>query len=98
MKSYKLENVEENKLKDGASNSGLIHGILYQLCTIFSFLQFLLSFSELSKVEGCDLLGLLNLLLVGLDLLLQLGGQLGHSLLVLLVLVLGEHQLLDLPL
>merc|ERR1712227_1021957 len=39
---------------------------------------------------------LLNLLLVGLDLLLQLVGEVGHAVLVLLVLVLGKLQLLDL--
>merc|ERR1719297_753127 len=47
---------------------------------------------------GSNLLGLLDLLLVGLDLALQLAGQLGHSVLVLLVLTLGEGQLLGLAL
>merc|ERR1719323_346291 len=45
-----------------------------------------------------DLLGLLNLLLVGLDLSLQLVGELGHLVLVLVVLFLLELQLLDAPL
>merc|ERR1719323_2610974 len=44
------------------------------------------------------LLGLLNLLLVGLDLSLQLVGELGHLVLVLVVLFLLELQLLDAPL
>merc|ERR1719270_1004676 len=43
-------------------------------------------------------LGLLDLLLVGLYLALQLGGQLGHAVLVLLVFGVLELELLDLPL
>merc|ERR1711949_66339 len=63
---------------------------------VFGFLKLLLSLAELGQVEGGDLLGLLDLLLVGLDLLLQLAGQVGHAVLVLLVLVLRELQLLHL--
>merc|ERR1712020_103614 len=66
--------------------------------TLLSFFQLLLCLSELGQVEGSDLLGLLDLLLVGLDLLLQLAGQLSHPILVLLVFVNLERELLDLAL
>merc|ERR1719225_1964090 len=69
-----------------------------ELGTLLHLLQLLLGLSELGKVEGGDLLGLLDLLLVGLDLGLQLGGQVGHPVLVLLVLTGGEDQLLALAL
>merc|ERR1719384_2844932 len=49
----------------------------------------------LGQVEGCDLLGLLDLLLVALHLTLQLVDQGLHPLVVLLVLVPSESQLLD---
>merc|ERR1719175_8537 len=52
----------------------------------------------LGQVEGGDLLGLLDLLLVGLDLALELVDEGLHALVVLLVLVGGEGQLLDLAL
>merc|ERR1719195_2126824 len=52
----------------------------------------------LDQVEGGDLLGLLDLLLVALDLALQLVDQPLHALVVLLVLVTGEGKLLDGPL
>merc|ERR1719210_730237 len=52
----------------------------------------------LGQVEGSDFLGLLNLLLVGLDLALELVNQSLHALVVLLVLVTSEGQLLDGPL
>ena len=71
---------------------------LGHLGAVLSLLQLLLRLAELGQVEGGDLLGLLDLLLVGLDLHLQLRGQLGHSVLALLVLVLLEGQLLHLPL
>ena len=58
--------------------------------SVFSFLKLLLSLVELGQVEGSNLLGLLNLLLVGLDLGLELGGQVGHAVLVLPVLVILE--------
>ena len=62
---------------------------------VFGFLKLLLGLTELGQVEGGDLLGLFDLLLVGLDLALQLGGQLGHPVLVLFVLVVLEKNLLD---
>ena len=49
-------------------------------------LKLLLGLPELGQVEGSDLLGLLDLLLVSLDLCLQLGRQVAHPVLVLLVL------------
>merc|ERR1719195_707452 len=52
----------------------------------------------LGEVEGGDLLGLLDLLLVALDLALQLVDEPLHALVVLLVLVPGEGQFLDGPL
>merc|ERR1719195_879305 len=64
--------------------------------TVLGLLQLLLRLAELGQVEGGDLLGLLDLLLVGLDLALQLAGQLGHAVLVLVVLVVLELELLDL--
>ena len=60
--------------------------------------QLLLGLPELGQVEGGNLFGLLNLLLVSLDLLLQLAGQLSHPVLILLVLVDLERELLDLAL
>ena len=52
----------------------------------------------LGQVEGGDLLRLLDLLLVGLDLALQLVDQGLHPLVVLAVLILLVGQLLDVPL
>merc|ERR1719461_2659212 len=52
----------------------------------------------LGEVEGGDLLGLLDLLLVAPDLALQLVDQPLHALVVLLILVAGKGQLLDGPL
>merc|ERR1719232_535393 len=69
-----------------------------ELCSLLSLLQLLLSLAELGQVEGGNLLSLLNLLLVGLDLHLQLAGQLGHAVLVLLVLTLGKGKFLGLAL
>merc|ERR1719445_1637520 len=69
-----------------------------ELGSLLGLLKLLLSLAELGQVEGGDLLNLLDLLLVGLDLHLQLAGQLGHAVLVLLVLTLGEGELLCLAL
>merc|ERR1719225_340276 len=69
-----------------------------ELGTLLHLLELLLCLPELGQVEGGDLLGLLDLLLVGLDLGLQLGGQVGHPVLVLLVLASGEGKLLALAL
>merc|ERR1719220_3117524 len=77
----------------GGTEGGLGHA-----GSLLGLLQLLLRLAELGQVEGGDLLRLLDLLLVGLDLALQLAGQLGHAVLVLLVLALGEGQLLGLAL
>merc|ERR1719389_942313 len=81
------------RLHDVANNG---HVGISHLGSLLGLLQLLLGLAELGQVEGSDLLGLLNLLLVGLDLLLQLVGEVGHAVLVLLVLVLSKLQLLDL--
>merc|ERR1719189_2585493 len=73
-----------------------VESSLSHLGTVLGLLQLLLSLAELGQVEGGDLLGLLDLLLVGLDLALQLAGQVGHAVLVLPVLVVLELELLDL--
>ena len=62
---------------------------------LLALLQLLLGFAELGQVERGDLLGVLDLLLVGLDLALQLGCKVGHPVLVLFVLVVLEKNLLD---
>ena len=69
-----------------------------KLGALLDLLQLLLGLPELGQVEGGDLLGLLDLLLVGLDLGLQLGGQVGHPVLVLLVLTGSEGEFLALAL
>merc|ERR1719312_1561976 len=63
---------------------------------LFSFLKLLLGLAELGKVQGSNLLSLLNLLLVSLDLLLELARHIRHSVLVLLVFILSELKLLNL--
>merc|ERR1711876_178084 len=77
----------------GGTEGGLGHA-----GAVLGLLQLLLSLAELGQVEGGDLLRLLDLLLVGLDLALQLAGQVGHAVLVLPVLVILELKLLDLTL
>merc|ERR1719361_2283136 len=76
--------------------SGLVLGqdLLVDVGPLLGLLQVGLDLAELGQVEGGDLLGLLDLLLVALDLVLELVHQLLHPLVVLLVLFLGEGQLL----
>merc|ERR1719348_314099 len=69
-----------------------------ELGPLLYLLELLLCLPELGQVEGGNLLSILDLGLVDLDFLLELGGELGHPVLVLLVLALGELQLLHLPL
>merc|ERR1719282_2138348 len=69
-----------------------------EVSTFSAGLEVALDLSVLGEVEGSNLLGLLNLLLVGLDLALELVDQTLHPLVVLPVLVLGVGQLLDLTL
>merc|ERR550532_1430076 len=71
---------------------------LCKSCTVLSFLKFLLSLTELSKIECCNFFRFLNLLLVGFDLLLQFGCKLRHAVLVLLILIILELKFLDLTL
>merc|ERR1719491_1620554 len=63
--------------------------------SLLSFLKILLSLAEFSQVKGSNFFSLLNLLLVGLDLLLKLAGQLGHTFLVLVIFIGLELKLLD---
>merc|ERR1719336_1272523 len=76
----------------------VVKGRLSEPGTVLGLLQLLLGLPELGQVEGGDLLGLLDLLLVGLDLGLQLASEVAHGHLVLLVLVVLELELLDLTL
>merc|ERR1719284_131496 len=49
----------------------------------------------LGQVESCNFFSFLNLLLVGLDLLLKLSSELGHTILILVIFILLELELLD---
>ena len=60
-------------------------------------LKLLLSFSKLSQVESSNLLSVLNLLLVGSGLVLQLLHQLVQPLKVLLLLLSSELELFNFP-
>merc|ERR1719188_1804471 len=86
----------------GRDNSNQIlssmESVLSHSGSVLGLLQLLLGLAELGQVEGSNLLSLLNLLLVGLDLGLELGGQVGHAVLVLSVLIILELELLDLAL
>ena len=62
--------------------------------TLLSFLKFLLTLAVFSQVKGGYLFSFLNLLLVSLDLLLKLVGQVAHAILVLSILLLLELQFL----
>ena len=66
-----------------------------QLGSLLSLFHFLLSLPELGQVESCNFFSFLNLLLVGLDLLLELIGKFSHALLVFVVFILLELQFLD---
>ena len=62
-----------------------------------NLLQLLLSLPELGQVQRCNFLRVLNLFLVSSGLVLQFLHQVAHPLEVLLLLLLGELELLDLP-
>merc|ERR1719414_2891629 len=66
--------------------------------SLLIFLKILLSFAELGQVQGGNFLCLLNLLLVGLDLLLKLAGQFRHAVLILAVFISLELEFLDMAL
>merc|ERR1719348_247852 len=87
-------------LRNGARGNEVLQNesIAGELGPLLYLLELLLCLPELGQVEGGNLLRILDLGLVDLDLLLELGGELGHPVLVLLVLALGELQLLHLPL
>merc|ERR1719234_1300474 len=74
------------------------HCLLIGISAGLSITQGSCNLAVLGQVEGCDLLGLLDLLLVGLHLALQLVNEGLHPLVVLAVLVPGKAQLLDGPL
>ena len=86
------------RLDGSAASTSTCHGVLLGLRLLGDSQQVGLHCAELGQVEGGDLLGLLDLLLVGLDLALQLVDQSLHALVVLPVLVLLVGQLLDVPL
>merc|ERR1719481_2194264 len=73
-------------------------GLLLQLCPVARVYQVASHLPVLGKVEGGNLLSLLDLLLVGLHLALQLLDQALHPFVVLPVLLLSVGQLLDLAL
>merc|ERR1719323_1837271 len=77
---------------------GLGQRLLGHVGTLLGPGQVGLHLAVLGQVEGGDLLGLLDLLLVRLDLALQLVNEGLHALVVLPVLLLAVGQLLDLPL
>merc|ERR1719396_245044 len=68
---------------------------LCKSCTVLSFLKLLLS---LGKIQSSNFFSFFNLLLVGLNLLLQFRCKLRHAVLVLLVLIILELKFLDLAL
>ena len=84
----------------GAASPGasLGQGLLVEVGALSAAGKVGLHLPELGQVEGGDLLRLLDLLLVGLDLALQLVDETLHPLVVLPVLVLLVGQLLDVPL
>merc|ERR1719471_784441 len=86
---------------DGSSTAlgfELAQSLLVQISTLFSIGKLSLCLTELGQVEGSNLLGFFNLLLVGLDLGLELINQSLHALVVLAVLIRGIGQFLDTPL
>merc|ERR1712131_302729 len=81
-----------------AAGSGLGQSLFVEVSSLNADRQVVLDLSVLGKVEGGNLLGLLDLLLVGLDLALELVDQSLHPFLVLLVLVDGVGQFLHVSL
>merc|ERR1719186_137366 len=95
-----IESVNLHGSNGGAAtaSTGLGEGLLVQVGTLGASGQVGLHLAELGKVEGSNLLGFLDLLLVRLDLALKLVNECLHPLVVLPVLVLLVGQLLDVPL
>merc|ERR1711997_176497 len=73
----------------------LAQSLLVQVSSLLSISQVGLGLTELGQVHGSNLLGLLDLLLVRLDLGLELVNQSLHALMVLAVLIRRVSQLLD---
>merc|ERR1719433_682845 len=94
--SYRQANFHSHGTKGARPAAGLHlgQGLLVEVGSLPALLEVALHLPVLGEVEGGDLLGLLDLLLVALDLALQLVNQRLHPLAVLLVLVLGVAQLL----
>ena len=92
--------MKDYRSNGSAASSSTVLGksLLGGLGAVASIRHIVLGLPVLGQVEGGDLLGLLNLLLVGLDLALQLVNESLHPLVVLPVLVLLVAQLLDLAL
>ena len=80
------------------ASTGLGQSLLVQIGSLRAPRQVGLHLPELGQVEGGDLLGLLNLLLVRLDLALELVNEALHPLVVLPVLILLVGQFLDVSL
>merc|ERR1719220_2735697 len=90
----------DSKTKGGRLGASLPHrhGLLVGVGACLSISECSSNLAILGKVQGGDLLGLLNLLLVGLHLALELVDQSLHPLVVLPVLITSKGQLLDGPL
>merc|ERR1719336_96931 len=87
-----------SKRRSTGSGLGLGKSLLIDISTLLGSSKVGLDLSVLGEVEGSNLLGLAEVLLVGLDLALELVNQALHALVVLPVLLLGVGQLLDLTL
>ena len=95
---YKKQSSSGFQVSSDLGQTGNLDSSISQLGPLLGLLKFLLGLAELSQVEGSNLLCLLNLQLVGLNLLLQLGCQFRHSVLVLLVFILSKGKFLNLAL
>merc|ERR1719433_1100154 len=99
-RGFSVRWISDLKSKGGRLSAGLPHrhGLLVGVGACLSISKCSSNLAVLGKVEGGNLLSLLNLLLVGLNLALELVNQSLHPLVVLPVLVSSEGQLLDGPL
>merc|ERR1740129_1469066 len=82
-------------LQTNGSSTGNGKRVSSQFGTLFRLFKLLLGLAILGQVEGSDFFCFLNLLLVGLDLLLEFSGQFRHAVLVLVVFIQLELELLD---
>merc|ERR1719382_2220889 len=82
-------------LQTNGSSTGNGKRVSSQFGTLFSLLKLLLGLAILSQVEGSNFLCFLNLLLVGLDLLLEFSSQFRHAVLVLVVFIQLELESLE---